>query len=88
VQPRCCSNRGLEDLHDQRLDPDERSEVSFMSTSGENLKKAEECYRMASAAKTDADRLACLELARTFLEAASSEGEMHKGEREKKPKAH
>ena len=47
-----------------------------MPTSDENLKRAEECYRMASEAKTEADRLACLELARTFLEAATREGEM------------
>jgi hypothetical protein len=58
-----------------------------MSASDENLRKAEECYRMASEAKTEGDRLACIELARTFLEAASQEGDMQKPVGERNPKA-
>jgi hypothetical protein len=42
-----------------------------MPTDNEYLKKAEECYRLAREAKTETDRLACLDLARTWLEAAS-----------------
>lgn len=37
---------------------------------------AEACYRLANEAKTETDRLACLELARTWLEAASRQDEM------------
>jgi hypothetical protein len=44
-----------------------------MPTANEYLKKAEECYRLASEAKTETDRLACLELARTWIEAAYHE---------------
>ena len=42
-----------------------------MPTSNEYRQSAEECYRLAGEAKTETDRLACLELARTWLEAAS-----------------
>jgi hypothetical protein len=47
-----------------------------MTTSNEYRKMAEECYRLASEAKTETDRLACLELARNWLEAASSQDRM------------
>jgi hypothetical protein len=47
-----------------------------MSTSNEYRAMAEECYRLASEAKTETDRLACLDLARTWLEAASRQDEM------------
>jgi hypothetical protein len=35
-----------------------------MPTSNEYRQSAEECYRLAGEAKTETDRLACLELAR------------------------
>jgi hypothetical protein len=38
-------------------------------------KMAEECYRLANEAKTEVDRLACLDLARTWLEAAAQQEE-------------
>jgi hypothetical protein len=44
-----------------------------MPTANEYLKMAEECYRLAREAKTETDRLACLELARTWIEAASQQ---------------
>lgn len=44
-----------------------------MPTSAEYGKLAEECYRLATEAKTETDRLACLELAQSWLEAASRE---------------
>jgi hypothetical protein len=44
-----------------------------MPTANEYLKMAEECYRLAKEAKTETDRLACLELARTWIEAASQQ---------------
>ena len=44
-----------------------------MPTANDYLKRAEECYRLASEAKTEEDRLACLELARTWIEAAYQE---------------
>jgi hypothetical protein len=47
-----------------------------MTTSNEYRKMAEECYRLASEAKTETDRLACLELARNWLDAASRQDEM------------
>ncbi|MGA2894979.1 MAG: hypothetical protein ABSE22_19100 [Xanthobacteraceae bacterium] len=42
-----------------------------MPTSTEYRQTAEECYRLAQEAKTETDRLACLDLARTWLDAAS-----------------
>ena len=42
-----------------------------MPTANEYLKMAEECYRLACEAKTETDRVACIDLARTWLEAAS-----------------
>jgi hypothetical protein len=42
-----------------------------MSTADEYRQKAEECYRLANEAKTEADRLALLDLARTWLDAAA-----------------
>ena len=65
-----------------------------MPTSDEYRKMAEECYRLASEAKTETDRLACLDLARTWLEAAARQNEMtpeqiaeaQKSERAWKPK--
>ena len=47
-----------------------------MPTSNEYGKKAEECYRLANEAKTETDRLACLDLARSFLDAAARQEEM------------
>ena len=47
-----------------------------MPTSNEYRQTAEECYRLANQAKTETDRLACLDLARTWLEAASRQDEM------------
>jgi hypothetical protein len=44
-----------------------------MPTANEYLRKAEECYRMANEAKTEEDRLACLELAQTWIAAAYQE---------------
>jgi hypothetical protein len=44
-----------------------------MPTANEYLKMAEECYRLAKEAKTETDRLACLELARTWIEAAQQD---------------
>ena len=42
----------------------------LMPTANDYLKMAEECYRLAKEAKTDTDRQACLDLARTWIEAA------------------
>jgi hypothetical protein len=47
-----------------------------MPTSNEYYKLAEECYRLANEAKTETDRLACLELASTWLKAAARQDEM------------
>ena len=47
-----------------------------MPTSNECREIAEKCYRWASEAKTETDRLALLDLARTWLDAASSQDEM------------
>jgi hypothetical protein len=47
-----------------------------MPTPNEAHKIAEECYRLANEAKTETDRLACLDLARTWLEAASRQDDM------------
>ena len=42
-----------------------------MSTSDDYSKLAEKCYRLANEAKTEADRVACLDLAQSWLEMAS-----------------
>ncbi len=47
-----------------------------MPTSNEHRNTAEECYRLANEAKTEVDRLACLDLARTWIDAASREQEL------------
>jgi len=47
-----------------------------MPTSNEYRQTAEECYRLINEAKTETDRLACLDLAHTWLEAASRQDEM------------
>ena len=47
-----------------------------MPTSNEYRQKAEECYRLANEAKTETDRLACLDLARNFIDAAARQEEM------------
>jgi len=47
-----------------------------MSTSNDYSKLAEKCYRLAGEAKTEADRIACLELAQNWLEMASRRDEM------------
>ena len=44
-----------------------------MPTANEYLKMAEECYRLAKEAKTDSDRQALLDLATTWIEAASQQ---------------
>jgi hypothetical protein len=44
-----------------------------MSTSDDYSKLAEKCYRLAAEAKTEADRIACLELAQGWLEKASQQ---------------
>jgi hypothetical protein len=44
-----------------------------MPSSKEDIRRAEECYRLANEAKTESDRLACLDLARTWLDVSSSE---------------
>jgi hypothetical protein len=46
-----------------------------MSTSDDYSKLAEKCYRLASEAKTEADRIACLDLAQSWLEMASRQNE-------------
>jgi len=46
-----------------------------MSTSDDYSKLAEKCYRLASEAKSEADRIACLELAQGWLEMASRQDE-------------
>lgn len=51
-------------------------QCASMSTSDEYRKIADEYYRLAREAKTESDRLALLDLAHTWLEAASREGEM------------
>jgi hypothetical protein len=52
-----------------------------MPTSDEYRASAEECYRLATEAKTETDRLACLDLARTWLDAASRQDAMTSAER-------
>jgi len=47
-----------------------------MPSSREYVERAEQCYRLASEAKTETDRLACLDLARVWLEAAARQSEM------------
>ena len=47
-----------------------------MPTSNEYRQRAEECFRMANEAHTEADRLACLDLARTWLESSLRQDEM------------
>jgi hypothetical protein len=51
-----------------------------MPTSDEYRQTAEECYRLAQEAKTETDRLACLDLARTWLDAASRQDQMTPGQ--------
>ena len=53
-----------------------------MPSANEYFKMAEECYRLASEAKTEVDRLACLDLARTWLEAAAEHDDAEKRARE------
>jgi len=53
-----------------------------MPSANEYFKMAEECYRLASEAKTEVDRLACLDLARTWLEAAAEQDDAEKRARE------
>jgi hypothetical protein len=50
------------------------------------LKLAEECYRLANEAKSETDRLACLDLARNWLDAAAREEEKQKLARDDQPK--
>jgi hypothetical protein len=46
-----------------------------MPASDEYSKLAEECFRLAREAKDETDRLACLDLAQKWLEAASDQNE-------------
>jgi hypothetical protein len=46
-----------------------------MPSATDYFKMAEECYRLANEAKTEVDRLACLDLARTWLDAAAQQEE-------------
>jgi len=50
--------------------------VQPMPTSNEYRQRAEECFRLANEAQTETDRLACLDLARTWLEASVRQDEM------------
>ncbi len=52
-----------------------------MPTSDEYRASAEECYRLATEAKTETDRLACLDLARNWLDAASRQDAMTAADR-------
>jgi hypothetical protein len=49
-----------------------------MPSANDYFKMAEECYRLANEAKTEVDRLACLDLARTWLEAAAQQDDAQK----------
>jgi len=57
-----------------------------MPSANDYFKMAEECYRLASEAKTEVDRLACLDLARTWLEAAAQQDEAEKRTRDLPPR--
>jgi hypothetical protein len=57
-----------------------------MPTASDYFKMAEQCYRLASEAKSEVDRLACLDLARHWIEAASQQDEVEKRTREAPPK--
>ena len=57
-----------------------------MPSANDYFKMAEQCYRLASEAKTDVDRMACLDLARTWLEAAAQQERAEKGGGESPPK--
>jgi len=57
-----------------------------MSTADEYREKADECYRMANEAKTEADRIALLDLAKTWLEAAARAEEAERVARQWNPK--
>jgi hypothetical protein len=46
-----------------------------MPSANDYFKLAEDCYRLANEAKTDVDRLACLDLARTWIERATQQDE-------------
>jgi hypothetical protein len=56
-----------------------------MPSANDYFKMAEECYRLANEAKTEVDRLACLDLARTWIEAAAQQDEAEKRTRESPP---
>jgi hypothetical protein len=57
-----------------------------MPSANDYFKMAEECYRLANEAKTEVDRLACLDLARTWLEAAAQQDDSEKRAPEAPPK--
>jgi hypothetical protein len=46
-----------------------------MATSNEYSKRAEKCFRLAREAKTETDRLSCLDLAQKWLEASLRQSE-------------
>jgi hypothetical protein len=49
-----------------------------MPSANDYFKLAEDCYRLANEAKTEVDRLACLDLARTWIERATQQDEAEK----------
>lgn len=57
-----------------------------MPSANDYFKMAEQCYRLANEAKTDVDRMACLDLARTWLEAAAQQEQAEKREGKTPPK--
>jgi hypothetical protein len=58
-----------------------------MPSANDYFKMAEQCYRLASEAKSDVDRLACLDLARTWLEAAAQQEQAENPSPEPPPKS-
>jgi hypothetical protein len=57
-----------------------------MPSASDYFKMAEQCYRLASEAKNDVDRLACLDLARTWLDAAAQQEQTENPSPEPAPK--
>ena len=51
-----------------------------MPTANECRQRAEECYRLATEAKIETDRLALLDLARNWLDAAANQDGMSSSE--------
>jgi hypothetical protein len=57
-----------------------------MPSANDYFKMAEQCYRLASEAKNEVDRLACLDLARTWLDAAAQQEQAENRSSEPPPK--